>query len=234
MPVVNGLQAAPPLRKKLPQTPIIMFTMHASKELVRLATGMGISAVVSKDEEVTHLAMRHSLLEQRSASANPSPKAPIFLTPASDGRTILANPSPMRTLDFGRCCMYRPPPLRGAQGLAGKTVLLIDRNQRTREVRASVLRSRGVQVHEADSLQAARFLWQPKIYDVILLDMRRHLPGEALEFYEQIRDKNPEERFAFLVGPPVYLSRTWPVELAAHGASQGQWKEAVHRFLTAA
>ena len=52
-------------------------------------------------------------------------------------------------------------------------------------------------------------------YGWIFLDVRRHLPGEALEFYEQIRDVSPGQRFAFLVGPPLYLSRTWPEEVRA-------------------
>ena len=116
--------------------------------------------------------------------------------------------------------MYRPPPLRGQPVLANKKVLLIDRSQPTREARASVLRAHGIEVHEADSLQAARFLWQPNVYDLILLDVRRHLPGEALEFYEQIRTASPKEHFAFLVGPPVYLSRTWPGEVTEIDTSQ--------------
>ena len=130
--------------------------------------------------------------------------------------------------------MYRPPPLRGQPVLEGKTVLLIDRNQPTRDVRVRVLQSHGVEVHAADSLPAARFLWQPDMYDLILLDVRRHLPGEALEFYEQIRTASPKERFAFLVGPPVYLSRTWLSESIEVDASQGQWQATVGRFLTAA
>jgi len=130
--------------------------------------------------------------------------------------------------------MYRPPPLRGQPVLPNKKVLLIDRSQPTREARASVLRAHGIEVHEADSLQAARFLWQPNVYDLILLDVRRHLPGEALEFYEQIRTASPKERFAFFVGPPVYFSRTWPGEVTEVDASQGQWGTTVGRFLTAA
>src|SRR6266446_2230873 len=118
--------------------------------------------------------------------------------------------------------MFSPSP-RGRPNLAGKKVLLIDRNQSTRDVRASVLRSRGIEVHAADSLQAVRFLWQPNLYHFILLDVRRHLPGEALEFYEQIRTASPKEHFVFLVGPPVYLSRTWPGEVVEVNASQGQW-----------
>jgi len=48
--------------------------------------------------------------------------------------------------------MYRPPPLRGRPALADKKVLLIDRCQATREVRAAVLRSHGVEVHTAAEL----------------------------------------------------------------------------------
>jgi CheY-like chemotaxis protein len=118
--------------------------------------------------------------------------------------------------------------------LSGKRVLLIDSNQPTRDVRASVLRSRGVEVHVAESLRAARFLWQPNVYDMILLDVRRHLPGEALEFYEQIKDANPRERFAFLVGAPVYLSLTWPEELLTLEKEPQQWAEAVRRFMAVA
>ena len=86
--------------------------------------------------------------------------------------------------------MYRPP-LRGRPALAGKKVLLIDRFQATREARAAVLRSRGVEVHEAEEISAARFLWQPNVYDLVMLDVRRYSPEEALEFYEQIRARVP-------------------------------------------
>jgi hypothetical protein len=50
--------------------------------------------------------------------------------------------------------MYRPPH-------RDKKVLLVDRLQATREARAAVQRSRGVEVHEAEEIPAARFLWNP-------------------------------------------------------------------------
>jgi CheY-like chemotaxis protein len=130
--------------------------------------------------------------------------------------------------------MYRPPPLRGQPVLEGKKVLLIDPNQPTRDVRVRVLQNHGVEVRAAANFFRARFLWQPHVYDLILLDVRRHLPGEALEFYEQITTASPKEHFAFLVGPPVYLSRTWPNEVTEIDTSQGQWGATINRFLTAA
>ena len=130
--------------------------------------------------------------------------------------------------------MYRPPPLCGRPILADKTVLLIDRNQATREARADILRARGVEVHETEEISAARFLWQPDVCDLVMLDVRRYSPGEALEFYEQIKGASPRQQFAFLVGAPVYLSRTWPDEVAAGDPSRAQWSETVKRFLAAA
>jgi PleD family two-component response regulator len=129
--------------------------------------------------------------------------------------------------------MYRPP-LRRRSALADKKVLLIDRCQATREVRAAVLRSQGVEVQEAEEISRARFLWQPNVYDLIMLDVRRYSPGEALEFYEQMKDASPQQQFAFLIGPPRYLSRTWPGEVASGDTSRGQWAETVRRFLAAA
>src|SRR5712691_6740353 len=98
--------------------------------------------------------------------------------------------------------MLRQSPIRS--DLHGKRVLLVDRCEATREVRAAVLQSHGVEVHATESLAGARFLWQPNVYNLILLDVRRHLSGEALEFYEWIKAASPHQRFAFLVGPPVY------------------------------
>jgi len=130
--------------------------------------------------------------------------------------------------------MYRPLPLRGRPVLANRKVLLIDRCQATREVRAAVLRDHGVEVHEAENLSGARLVWQPNVYDLVMLDVRRYPPGEALEFYEQIRDASSAERIVFLVGPPAYLSLTWPGEITVDDPSRGQWGETVRRFMVAA
>ena len=89
-------------------------------------------------------------------------------------------------------------------------------------------------MHAAEEISAALSLWQPNIYDLVMLDVRRYSSGETLEFYEQIKQASPRERVAFLVGPPTYLSLTWPGEVIAEDASSGQWGETVKRLLTAA
>jgi response regulator RpfG family c-di-GMP phosphodiesterase len=103
------------------------------------------------------------------------------------------------------------PPRRDRTALADKKVLLIDRFQATRDARAAVLRSHGIEVHEAEAIPRARFLWQPKVYDLVMLDVRRYSPAEALEFYGEVMHRSPPEHFVFLLGPPkvpiAYLAR---------------------------
>ena len=77
--------------------------------------------------------------------------------------------------------MYRPPPLRGRSSLKGKKVLLIDSCQATREVRTAIFRDHGIEVHEAEHFSAARFLWRPHTFDLVMLDVRRYSPGEILK-----------------------------------------------------
>ena len=129
--------------------------------------------------------------------------------------------------------MYRPT-LRGRSALADKKVLLIDSCQATRKARVAVLRSRRVTVYEAGQLSTARFLWHPNEYDLVMLDVRRYSPEEALEFYEQIKGASPKQRIVFLTGSPKYLSSTWPDDVTAGDASHGQWAGMVKRYLAAA
>ena len=55
MPVMNGLQAVPLLRTKLPGTPIIMFTLFATQVLVETAISAGAAAVIGKDQAASQL-----------------------------------------------------------------------------------------------------------------------------------------------------------------------------------
>lgn len=55
MPVMNGLEAAPLLRKKLPQIPIIMFTMFANETFAEMAVAAGVTTVISKENAARDL-----------------------------------------------------------------------------------------------------------------------------------------------------------------------------------
>ena len=48
MPIMNGLEAAPVLRRTMPPVPIILFTLHESNAVEQEALSVGVSAVVSK------------------------------------------------------------------------------------------------------------------------------------------------------------------------------------------
>jgi len=63
MPVMNGLEAASLLRKVLPHTPIIMFTMFANSVFATQALAAGVTAVVSKAEAIHLLPKAESLLK---------------------------------------------------------------------------------------------------------------------------------------------------------------------------
>jgi len=55
MPVMNGLEAAPILRKKLPTVILILFSDYASDAMEAPAREAGIHAVVPKHQAGTHL-----------------------------------------------------------------------------------------------------------------------------------------------------------------------------------
>jgi response regulator RpfG family c-di-GMP phosphodiesterase len=124
--------------------------------------------------------------------------------------------------------------LLNRSSLRRRKVLLIDRCQATREARAAVLRTHNIDVREAQDFSEARFLWRPNVYGLVMLDVRKYSPAETLEFYEQVRDASAGQRFMFLLGPPRYVSRTWPGEITADGSTRGQWGETVRRFMAAA
>ena len=70
MPVMNGLDAAPLLKKLLPDTPIILFTQEQATQFTqeqatqveRLAQAAGIDAVVSKSQAASELVLKAQAL----------------------------------------------------------------------------------------------------------------------------------------------------------------------------
>jgi CheY-like chemotaxis protein len=74
-----------------------------------------------------------------------------------------------------------------------KNVLIIDGNEAMQQLRARMLRSRGVHVHTAKSVTEAELLWVPDFFDLVLLDVRQR-SKEAVEFLEN--DSAPPSRSA--------------------------------------
>jgi len=62
MPVMTGLDAAPVLRKMLPATLLILFTVHEGREVAKLALAAGIHAVVPKTQAAATLITQAQVL----------------------------------------------------------------------------------------------------------------------------------------------------------------------------
>ena len=70
MPVMNGLEAAPVLRRMLPTVRIILFTLYGSEDLEHAASSAGITAVVSKNAALKMLVdQAQDLLEPRESDS---------------------------------------------------------------------------------------------------------------------------------------------------------------------
>ena len=84
--------------------------------------------------------------------------------------------------------------------LYSKKVLLVDRCQATREVRAAILRRHGIEVHTPENLARARFLWQPQVYDLILLTCADSFPEKHSSFMSTSKEKAPRSVSPFSSG----------------------------------
>src|SRR5260370_23649856 len=58
MPVMTGLDAAPLLRKVVPDARIILFTVQEEREVARLARAAGIHAVIATSQGASKLILR--------------------------------------------------------------------------------------------------------------------------------------------------------------------------------
>ena len=73
MPVMTGLDAAPLLRRVVPDARIILFTVQEGREVERLARAAGIHAVVAKSQAASKLILRAQAL-LRSEQEHPAAK----------------------------------------------------------------------------------------------------------------------------------------------------------------
>jgi len=101
-------------------------------------------------------------------------------------------------------------------------VLLVGGSEFRQGLRASILRAHGLQVDVARKLADGRSLWQANTYDWVLLDVRSQLPGEVIDFCEQLRHAAPGQRIAFFVGPPACVSLRWPGETITEDKEQAR------------
>jgi CheY-like chemotaxis protein len=58
MPIMNGLEVAPVLRRMLPATPIILYTLHGFNLPKETFLAFGVNDVISKEEPLQNLISR--------------------------------------------------------------------------------------------------------------------------------------------------------------------------------
>jgi CheY-like chemotaxis protein len=115
----------------------------------------------------------------------------------------------------------------------GKRVLLVDSNHALGEMRARRLRRYGIVVDAVSTIREARFCWRNRSYDLVLLAPREN-PEAAIVFRREIRQQNPNQRVAFLVGPPRYLSFTFGENLFPMPAGSRDWADKLKAYLASA
>jgi CheY-like chemotaxis protein len=94
MPVMDGLTAARKISKSLPQTPILMCTMHASAQLELEAQKAGVRKIISKADTHAIIPAIRELLPATPSASTPSetpslPTPPLATIPESS-----ATPTP--------------------------------------------------------------------------------------------------------------------------------------------
>jgi DNA-binding response OmpR family regulator len=78
-----------------------------------------------------------------------------------------------------------------------KRVLLVLDSEAIGATVQQELRDSGYDVHWAKSLEEAEIMWQPDVFDVVLLDLR-HDGDRSREFVNRIRASAPGQRIHFL------------------------------------
>jgi CheY-like chemotaxis protein len=100
-----------------------------------------------------------------------------------------------------------PRAIPDAVGLRSKSVLLVDSNRQSRESRADILRTRGVQVDCVADADAARVRLATEKYDLILVDPGRERES-AESLAQEIRATNSRQLVGFLVGSPLFVVKS--------------------------
>lgn len=115
----------------------------------------------------------------------------------------------------------------------GKTVLLVDSDQRLGEMRARRLRLYAITVQTAGTAEEARGLLEGDTYDLVLIAPREN-PEEAIRLQKEIKRLHPEQRVGFFVGPPKYISFTYGRNVVPMPAQRVTWTDRLKGRLASA
>jgi hypothetical protein len=88
---------------------------------------------------------------------------------------------------------------------AAKRILLLDCDNRRRELRAEALICRGVLVDHAAVTGVARSLWKPGMYDLVLIELSG-IDGDCAAFIAFIQGVSGRQKFGFYVAQAPYVT----------------------------
>lgn len=117
-----------------------------------------------------------------------------------------------------------PIPLRPD---AASRILLFDHDDRRRRLRVDALRQRGALVDAAAETLAARTLWKPGAYDLLLIDLRG-ADADCEAFIAFVQQECSGQKFGFYLAHPPYLTgsaaecRTALTADRVHGRNSGR------------
>jgi len=88
---------------------------------------------------------------------------------------------------------------------AAKRILLLDFDNRRREIRAEALINRGVLVDRAAETVVARTLWKPGTYDLVLIDLRG-ADADCATFIAFVQGECAHQKFGFYLAQRPYVT----------------------------
>jgi hypothetical protein len=88
---------------------------------------------------------------------------------------------------------------------AAKRILLLDCDNRRREIRAEALLNRGILVGRAAKTGVARTLWKPGTYDLVLIDLRG-ADTDCATFIADVQSECAHQKFGFYLAQPPYVT----------------------------
>jgi DNA-binding NtrC family response regulator len=112
-----------------------------------------------------------------------------------------------------------------AVSIKGK-ILLLDSSTTRRDLRARSMKTLGIKVDCAAGLADARLLWQPGVYELVLIDLHNTSSGTQ-GFCKTVQAASPHQRVLFYVGSPAYLSASPGVGSGAKEKGYGPWNDQV-------
>ncbi len=115
----------------------------------------------------------------------------------------------------------------------GKRVLVVDDNPKAQNARALRLGEHGVAVDRVSTIAKARSRLRDDTYDLVLLAAREN-PEDAIAFRLEIQEQNPNQRVAFLVGPPDYISFRLAEDQTREQSKSSNWMEKLKGRLASA